>query len=219
MSRNIVISPNEYYHLYNRGVDKRIIFTSDADYERFVTLLYACNGTRAVDLDEQGKDIATLLENKMERGEPLLDVCAYVLMPNHFHLMVKEIRDGGISRFMQKLGSAYTGYFNKKYNRTGSLLQGTYKARHAGQDPYCSYVASYIHLNPIKLIEPTWKETGVKNRGTAEKFLEEFQHSSYLDYCGTKRVEGLILNKSSLPTFCTAAGDFKKEIKIWLNKG
>ena len=82
-----------------------------------------------------------------------------------------------------------------------------------------SYKELAIHLNPIKLIEPTWKETGVKNRGTAEKFLEEFQHSSYLDYCGTKRVEGLILNKSSLPTFCTAAGDFKKEIKIWLNKG
>ena len=216
--RNIVIAPGEYYHLYNRGVDKRNVFTGKIDYDRFITLLYACNGTRAVDLDEQGKNIATLLERGIDRGESLLDICAYVLMPNHFHIMAREIRERGISQFMQKLGVAYTSYFNKKYDRTGSLFQGTYKAKHASKDPYCSYVASYIHLNPVKLIEPDWKEAGIKNFGAADKFLSEYSYSSYFDYYGNKRTEKAILNKNSLPSYCKSAGDFRKEVKTWLNK-
>ena len=214
----MIFTPGEYYHLYNRGVDKRNIFTREPDYERFLTLLYACNGTRGVDLDEQGKSIGTLLKNQINRGEPLIDICSYVLMPNHFHVMVREIREGGVGRFMQKFGVAYTSYFNKKYDRTGSLFQGTYKARHGSKDPYCSYVISYIHLNPIKLVEPKWKETGIINRKSAEKFLLQYKYSSYLDYCGNSRVESLILNKASLPTSYTSAGDFKKEVRIWLNK-
>jgi len=217
--RKVTFAPGEYYHLYNRGVDKRKIFTREADYERFVTLLYACNGTRGVDLDEQGKDIATLLEKQVDRGEPLIDICAYVLMPNHFHVMVREINEAGIGRFMHKFGVAYTSYFNKKYDRTGSLFQGTYKANHASKDPYCSYVISYIHLNPVKLVEPKWKKTGITNRALAEKFLSQYKYSSYLDYCGNNRTQTLILNKASLPTFYTSAGYFKKEIQIWLNKG
>lgn len=209
-------APGEYYHLYNRGVDKRTVFSNNADYERFTTLLFACNGTRAVDLDEQGKSITTLLENKIDRGENQIDICAYVLMPNHFHVMAREISAGGISRFMQKLGIAYTSYFNKKYKRTGSLFQGTFKARHASEDPYCSYVASYIHLNPVKLIEPRWKESGIKNRAKAQNFLRKYSYSSYLDYLEKDRVEGLILNKKSLPSTCLSSGDFEKEIVSWL---
>src|SRR3989344_6755544 len=111
--RKVTFAPGEYYHLYNRGVDKRKIFTREADYERFVTLLYACNGTRGVDLDEQGKDIATLLERQIDRGELLIDICAYVLMPNHFHILAREVAEGGISEYMRKIGNGYTGYFNR----------------------------------------------------------------------------------------------------------
>ena len=216
--RKVVFAPGEYYHLYNRGVDKRDIFLSHVDYARFVTLLYACNATCAVDLDEQGKSISALVENKIERGEPLLDICAYVLMPNHFHIMARETREKGISKFMQKLGVAYTSYFNKKYNRSGSLFQGTFKARHASEDPYCSYIASYIHLNPVKLIEPHWKESGIKDRLVAEQFLKEYRFSSFQDYGGKTRVEAIILNKASLPTSCESAGEFSKEVNSWLNK-
>lgn len=217
--RKTPLSIGEYYHVYNRGVDKRIIFTSAADHERFITLLYACNGTRGFDLDEQGKTINKLLENNFDRGEPLVSVCSYVLMPNHFHLYLKEIQEKGISRFMHKLGIAYTAYFNKKYKRTGSLFQGAFRAEHASRDPYASYIASYIHLNPIKLIEPNWKETGIKNRVQAEAFLDNYEYSSYPDYRGKDRVEGRVLSKQDLPSFCVTAGDFKKEILSWLVSG
>ncbi|HEY4501750.1 MAG TPA: transposase [Candidatus Paceibacterota bacterium] len=216
--RKIIFAPGEYYHIYNRGVDKRTIFTHKPDYERFVTLLYACNGTKAVDLDEQGKHLRTLVQNGVERGEPLVEICAYVLMPNHFHLMIREVCEGGISKFMQKVGVAYTSYFNKKYQRSGVLFQGAFKAEHASRDPYCSYIASYIHLNPIKLIEPQWKETGIKNKIAAKKFLNDYAYSSYVDYLGIKRIEGLVLKKSSLPSHCKAAGDFRKEVQSWLSK-
>ena len=214
--RKVTFAPGEYYHLYNRGVDKRVVFTNEDGYERFITLLFACNGTRAVDLDEQGKSIATLVENKIDRGERLVDLCAYCLMPNHFHIMAREISAGGISRFMQKLGIAYTSYFNKKYERTGSLFQGTFKAQHASEDPYCSYIASYIHLNPVKLIEPGWKESGIKNQSKARGFLKKYPYSSYLDYLEEDRIETLILNKKSLPSNCRFSGDFEKEVNSWL---
>jgi len=216
--RKTRLVPGEYYHLYNRGVDKRTTFTSASDYERFVTLLYACNSKRAFDSDEQGKNIIQLLERMFDRGEPLVAICAYVLMPNHFHILAKEINEGGISRFMQKIGVAYTGYFNKKHKRSGVLFQGAFKAKHASRDPYCSYIASYIHLNPIKLIEPKWKESGIRNRNKAEAFLTKYTYSSYPDYCGEKRLEGLIISKKDLPSSCVAAGDFKKEVRGWLNK-
>lgn len=216
MARRVPVVIGEYYHVYNRGVDKRDIFLSATDYERFTTLLYACNGTRHVDLDEQGKSIASLLERKINRGEPLVDICAYALMPNHFHIFAREIREGGIAKFMQKLSIAYTGYFNKKNKRSGSLFQGTYQARHASKDPYCSYIASYIHLNPIKLIDPKWKENGIKDRAGAERLLREYVFTSYLDYAGTNRLMGLILNKSALPSECTSAGDFQAETATWL---
>lgn len=216
MARRTPIVSGEYYHLYNRGVDKRGIFLSAADYERFVTLLYACNGVRHVDLDEQGKSISALLERNVDRGEPVVDICAYVLMPNHFHILAREIKEGGMAKFMQKLSIAYTSYFNKKNGRSGSLFQGTYQAKHASKDPYCSYIVSYIHLNPVKLIDPQWKENGIGNRVEAEKFLREYVFSSYLDYGGTNRLMGLILNKSALPSWCVSAGDFRAETASWL---
>ena len=177
MSRSIKFAPKEYYHLYNRGTEKRQIFSSDADRERFLTLLYLSNDSAPVRIDnlmqqahQQGR---TLLEVALasERGELLVDLCAYCLMPNHFHLLVRERSNDGISRFMQKLTTGYTMYFNTRRERTGSLFHGKFKAEHAKDNRYLKYLISYIHLNPVKLIESKWKETGITKRKRAEMFL------------------------------------------------
>src|SRR3989344_7070503 len=127
--------PGERYHIYNRGTEKRKIFLGSRDYDRFLTLLYMSNGTEAVRIDnlvrnEQG---STLLKKtlQVDRGETLVDIAAYCLMPNHFHLLLREKEEGGVSRFMQKMTTAYTMYFNKRYDRTGALLQGKFKSQHA----------------------------------------------------------------------------------------
>ena len=137
-------------------------------------------------------------------------------MPNHFHLLVRELEDGGISKFMQKITTGYTMYFNKRSDRNGALFQGRFKATHVADDRYLRYLISYIHLNPVKLIEPKWKETGIANQVHAERYLETYTASSYPDYLGKKRAEGMILTKEALPEYFSSGSDFKTFVTEWL---
>ena len=213
MQRRINISLGEYYHIYNRGVEKRIVFETKSNYERFLKLLYLANNSSPFRFDEVKK----IPISKIKRGKPLVAIGAYVLMPNHFHILVKEIVSGGVSQFMEKLTTGYSSYFNKLNNRVGSLFQGTYKAEHADNDEYLKYLFSYIHLNPIKLIQYDWKEMGVKDIKNTKKFIDQFKYSSYPDYSGAKREEGIILNKEVFPDYFLSKQDFKETISDWLD--
>jgi putative transposase len=159
MQRSFHFAPREFYHLYNRGTEKRKIFLCRADYARFLALLYLANQETPTVLKIQGRTLEELVEERS--GTPLVEIATYCLMPNHFHLLVRGVEEGGVGKFMQKLTTGYTMYFNKKNERTGTLFQGRYKATHVADDRYLRYLISYIHLNPIKLIEPKWKETGI----------------------------------------------------------
>ena len=215
MGRNIIFAPGEFYHLYNRGTEKRNIFSSNADYERFLSLLYLCNGSTPVHLQLQGRTLNEVW--KTDRGASLIDIGAYCLMPNHFHLLVRETEDSGISRFIQKLTTGYTMYFNKRHERTGVLFQGKFKAIHTRDDNYLKYLIAYIHLNPVKLINPKWKENGITNRKQAEAYLEKYRYSSYLDYIGRDRIEKVILNRRSMPKYFKMPRGFKKSVTEWLS--
>ena len=219
--------PGEFYHLYNRGTEKRKIFTSVQDYNRFLCLLYLCNSSLPVhmaDMFPRGstswEHIAQLFERaqSIERGNSLVDINAYVLMPNHFHLLIHEHTEGGASRFMQKLMTGYTMYFNTRHTRSGALFQGKYKASHVIEDRYLKYLISYIHLNPIKLIEPKWKETGIRNKAGAEKFLDTYPYSSFIDFIGQERIEKCIVNLQSLPRYSKNLSTFKASVTEWLHK-
>ncbi len=215
MTRNIIFAQDNFYHIYNRGTEKRPIFVSDRDRERFLVLLYLCNGTNPVDLKLQG---STLEEARdADRGSSLINLCAYCLMPNHFHLLIHEHCIGGISHFMQKLTTGYTMYFNKWHERDGSLFQGKYKASHADTNSYLSYLIAYIHLNPIKLIEPNWKEAGITDPNRARRHLEKYRYSSYPDYCGQSRIEGTLICPDILPKYFNSPRDFESSTTSWLN--
>lgn len=214
MSRNIDLAPDEFYHIYNRGTDKRKIFQSDRDYERLLALLYACNGDTRVDLKLQGSTLYEFLA--LDRGEDTIDLCAYVLMPNHFHLIVRSRTDGDVSKFMQKIATGYTMYFNTRQERSGALFQGRFKARHVDSDTYLAYLIAYIHLNPVKLIEPQWKEGKIANRKKAEDFLRTYRWSSYQDYLGVERREKVIIDKNALPEYWSAPRSFEAFVTDWL---
>ena len=173
MERGITFSAGEYYHIYNRGVEKRHIFETNADRKRFLRLLYVCNGSKPVIMrDCQGLPLV-----EIDKGEDLVGMGAYCLMPNHFHLLIRETVDGGISKFMSKLTTAYSMYFNKRYDRKGTLFEKPFRARHIDDDNYLKYLFSYIHLNPVKMIDPAWKERG----GTRSSKNEEvFRQLSFL---------------------------------------
>ena len=222
MSRILPFSTGEYYHIYNRGTEKRDIFLDKADYLRFIVLLYISNNIEAVhisNLREQGKFLRDIIN--LERKETLVDIGTYCLMPNHFHLLIKEKRAGGISEFMKKISTGYSMYFNKRYERTGRLFEGTFKSVHADSDEHLKYLFAYIHLNPIKLINPVWKEEGIRNSVEAKLFLSGYSFSSYLDYTmkarnNGKRSESKILNKNVFPEYFSTEKDFESFINYWL---
>ncbi len=212
--RSVSLAENEPYHIYNRGTDKRTIYVDQADYKRFVELLYLSNSTQSFVVRDIYRAQEEIFEH--DRGNPLVAIGAYCLMPNHFHILLHQLVDEGISKFMNKLGTSYAMYFNKKYNRTGALFQGKFKAKHATTDEYLKYLYAYIHLNPVKLTDSTWKEEGIKDAAKSFDFAASFQYSSLLDYLGSVRKEGKILDPRLFPEYFVTPQDIKNEMFTWL---
>ncbi|OGI71376.1 hypothetical protein A3B84_00770 [Candidatus Nomurabacteria bacterium RIFCSPHIGHO2_02_FULL_35_13] len=196
----------EYYHLYNRGTEKRVIFMNKKDYEHFLFLMYVCNTTRSIELRYIGKNF--------DRKEIIVGIGAYCLMPNHFHILIREKTDGGISKYMLKLLTSYTMYFNKKYKRTGKLYEGKFKSNHVSGNNYLKYLYSYIHLNPAKLIDKNWKENKAKNINNLLNYVFEYLYSSLKEYMDSKFK---IINPTFFPTYFKKPIDHKKELFEWLN--
>lgn len=217
MQRKISFSTGEYYHIYNRGTDKRTIFLSTHDYKRFEALLYTCNSANPVNITlhfHKGRSFIELFE--IDRGETLVDIVVYCLMPNHFHLLVREKSEGGIAKFIGKLATGYSMYFNKKNKRTGALFEGRFKASHVTSDEYLKYLFAYIHLNPVKIIDPDWKENGIEDRLAAQDYLKNYEYSSYMDYQGATRLETKITNREAGPEYFVTSKEFDDFVNDWL---
>jgi len=211
--RRLIFSEGEFYHLYNRGVDKRTVFTSATEYRRFLAYLYLLNSTDAVRADSLF--IRTGLEDILtyERGTPLVAIGCFCLMPNHFHILATPLIENGISKFMQRLQTAYTMYFNEKHKRSGSLFQGTYKARHAQRDEYLKYLFAYIHLNPAKLADPQWKERSRRDlRGLYEQ-VGTYPYSSIREYHSSRFV---ISDPKPFPEYFATTRDFDTYVSHWM---
>ncbi|MES2668101.1 MAG: transposase [Patescibacteria group bacterium] len=201
MSRNIVFGVGEWYHCFNRGVDKRKTFMDSSDYLRFQALLYLCNSERAF----RARDIAAAqLESGTgnvyahDRGDRLVDIGTYALMPNHYHLLLRERVEGGISMFMQRLGTAYTVYFNMRHERTGALFSGRFRALHVNRNRYMRRIVNYIHGNPAELFEPGIKKGLVTDAKTLMKRVQRYPFSSLFDYREDERPATAILSMDIL---------------------
>lgn len=212
MLRPVPFAIDEYYHVYNRGVDKRVIFSSPQDYLRFTSLLYLANGTKDVIFE----DVDTTAVFSHDRGEPIVAICGYCLMPNHFHFLLYEIIDGGITKFMRKMCTGYSMYFNKKYERTGALLQGRFKAKHVNDDEYLRHLLTYIHMNALDLVQTGWKEQGLHDKKRANDFLGEYQYSSLPDYLeAVIRPESEIISKDDFPSYYESSVEMMDDIHLW----
>ncbi|MBI5798905.1 MAG: transposase [Candidatus Yonathbacteria bacterium] len=140
----------EYYHIYNRGVDKRDIFSDLEDLERFKESIKQFNQVEGIGSLEMyhkstPKEVRALSSHG--KSEPLVAIVAFCINPNHFHFVLKQLVDGGIAKFMQKILGGYTYYFNKKNQRAGSLLQGTYKYKTITDDNYFRKIFGYVNQN------------------------------------------------------------------------
>ncbi len=218
--RKVRFAEGEYYHVYNRGVEKREIFLTQSGYERFLFLLFACNESRP--LANAGFYLRyygglASIERYERKGEALVDIVCFCLMPNHYHLLLRERVTGGISAFMQKLGTAYTMFFNTKYERSGSLFQGTFKAVHVDHQEYLSHLTQYIHLNPVELREPRWKENGILNWEDTYTFVKNYPWSSYGNFLGHARF-AQILTTTLLPELYGDMHPHESLMQEWLKK-
>lgn len=211
--RKVPFVSGEYYHIYNRGTNKMPIFNDHWDYARFQKLLYLSNGKESPkfsDVESPGRTWT------IERGDELVHIGVYCLMPNHFHILIKVKSDKDASLFLQKILTSYSMYYNKKNNRTGALFQGKTKSEHVNEDNYLRYLFSYIHLNPVKLIDAGWKERGIKDLDKTLDFLNKYQYSSFLDYTDIKRPEEKILNKTEFPEYFESPQEHLQELTNWL---
>ena len=208
----------EIYHIYNRGVEKRKTFMDNEDRERFVRSLFVFNDQNPFHnfKKQQGKgkfEVRLRIEEDMR--EALVEILAFVLMPNHFHLMVKQITENGITEFMRKLGTGYTNAFNIKYQRVGPLFQGKYKIAHIKTDRHLLYLPYYIHLNPLDLMDQEWRDGSLKNLKKAKNFLASYDWSSHHDYAGESKFPD-ILETAFLRNIMGAPREYQKNIWGWL---
>jgi len=142
--RKQAIVTGEYYHIYNRGVDKRNIFNDKKDLYRFIESVREFNKVEGV------VSLANLRKTQIESkplSKPLVAIVVYCFNPNHFHFVLKQLVDGGIAKFMQKLQGGYTYYFNVKNSRSGSLFQGTFKSQLMNSENYFNKILGYTNKN------------------------------------------------------------------------
>lgn len=223
MLRKDSFMEGETYHLYNRGAHKQRIFTNEIDYRRFLLLLHLSNNAK-----REPVRVANLLRRyqgyswldifiKEPVEERLVDVFAYCLMPNHFHIVVRQIKKNGITLFMKKLLTAYSMYFNTKYDHSGVLFQGRFKSSLIDSESYFRYIFSYVHLNPVELYQPNWKSGKIKNVRGVRDFIKGYAHSSLLDY-EKERPQASILNLKDGPGFLKTQNDIR-ELLRWFEQG
>jgi putative transposase len=196
---------NGIFHLYNRGIDKRIVFSYQKDYIRFLEHLWYFNISVPLrSLYKHKELLQKMYENRgaapraggvapRREGGSLVKILAYCLLPNHFHLIVKQLTDQGVSKFMQKVSGGYTEYFNYNNERSGSLFQGKFKSVHVGSPDHLLWLSAYVN-------------------GNAEihgyKRCDDWPWSSYLDYIGERN--GQLCCREELFRWSEFSGDSKE---------
>lgn len=219
LRKNNLVS-NEIYHIYNRGVDKRNIFLDDEDRFRFIHDLFEFNDSNpAINLaaymfNQKNKEVGLPNIHRVAK-ENIVEILAYCMMDNHFHLIVRQKKENGITLFMRKLGTGYTNYFNKKYDRSGSLFQGKFKSVHLNNNSHFMYLPIYVHLNPLDFEFPGWREKKIQNYQKVIDFLDNYKWSSYMDYTGQKNFPSII-NKDFLLSRLGNELKQKQEIIDWI---
>lgn len=208
----------ELWHALNRGVEKRIIFGDDKDRFRFVHALALFNTTRPATnttylLSGDTSDIGCRYEDR------LVDVHAWCLMSNHYHLLLSERRENGISLFLRKLNVGYARYFNERHKRSGFLFQGSTKKKRIDSDGYFLHILHYIHLNPLDFLRGAehWRERRIDNPKKALDHLASYRWSSYQDYCGRANFPFVLrtdLFEESLGNVQRATIRYLKEIEV-----
>lgn len=200
-------APDEWYHCYTRSVerslDARDIFTDISDSERFLEALYLANSVEPIRRSDLYQPTHQDILN-LPRKNPLVAIGAYCVMPTHFHLLLRERIEGGISKVMQTVGTAFSMYYNIKHKRIGNVFVKPFRSKHVADNRYFKQVVNYIHLNPAELYEPEWKDGRINNLAELERSLRSYRFSSLPDYQGFERPERALLDPDAMTLVANA---------------
>ena len=192
-------------HVILRGVDGNLLFKDRDDYFRGIFSIYEFNNLKPVSIKYRREiinrfkksirgrtsDKSIIISDERER---MVDILCFCFMPNHIHLLVRQVKDNGITEFMRKVGTGYGGYINRKYKRQGHVFQGSFQAVKITTDEQLKIVFTYIHANPVSLIYRDWKNVMIEDNNFDKiiKFVENYKWSSYLDYIEIKNFPSVI---------------------------
>lgn len=197
--RKVSFATGEIYHVYNRGVEQRSVSRDKKDFKRFLDIANYYSRERSIRYS-----LSSYAESN-KKPQRLIEIICYSLMPNHFHLLVKQCKDGGISKFLRIVLNSYTKYFNTKNKRTGHLFQGTFKAVHVSTDEQLLHVSRYVHLNPLV--------AGIVN---VPKSYEWSSHKQYLEkseQISSKVVLSFFKNPRDYEKFVNDHTDYAKSLE------
>lgn len=207
---------NYYYHVFSRSISKYIVFNSTEDYSRIIEILnlyrysnFSYKYSKFVQLDAQTQ--IDVMESLKNQNDLLVEIVAYCVMPTHIHLLIKQIQNGGISRYMAKVLNSYSRYFNVKHKRSGPLWAGRFKSVLVSNDNQLLHLTRYIHLNPTS--------------ANIVKKPEQWPHSSYVEYTSSDFTESKICNFKNLiditskeyKKFVLDRKDYQKQISLIKN--
>ncbi len=200
----------QYFHLFNRGVEKRSIFLSNRDRRRFIQTIRLCRlvNSPRVSLFFRQLKVGRIKPNEdfeSKFGPAWVEILAYCLMPNHFHFEVKELQEGGVSKFAQRLGNSYTLYFNVRHDRVGRLFESAYKYIRIETDEQLAHLSRYIHANPANS----------SKTHLAPEQLKTYPWSSLPSYLGEKSP---ICQPQEIMSFFKSAKDYWNFLKGGIGK-
>lgn len=199
--RKVQFTNDQYYHIFNRGVDKRKVFIDSKEYERFILSLILMNDEkdgmmikwRNYKDSHPNSSLDEFLKLSFSERKKLVEIIAYCCNPNHYHFVLKQVAEKGIEKFMHRVSTGYTKYFNDRHHRSGSLFQGTFKATHINRDGLLFYLAVYVNCNS-------------EIHGIAK--AENYRWCSFPDYL--KKGKSDIVNKSIILEEFNNLYSFKK---------
>ncbi len=214
------LANNGIYHIVLKGVSDSLIFKSKDDYYRGIFSLFEFNDEQSVLIRDRRRERlrAKELGNKDFSAvrKKIVEILAFCFMPNHIHLLLRQIKNNGISNFMKKFGTGYALYFNKKHKRQGHLFQSRFKDVQIKSDKQLLIIFNYIHTNPVSLIDSDWKGKGARNPRKAISFLKNgYRWSSYQDYINKKNFPS-VTERGFLSEIMGGPIGCKKSVEDWI---
>lgn len=211
--RKMIFSSDEYYHIFNRGVDKRQIFLDEHDLNRFLQSMREFNVVEPIGSIYENSFRNSLggSASKLGKEDYLVEFVGYCLNPNHYHFILKQLSDKGIEKFMHRLGTGYTMFFNEKYDRSGALFQGKFKAVHIDSNEQLLHTSVYVNLNDkvhqlggsaSKLVRSGWGEYSHDNKKDVQS-----------GFCNTDVILSQFKNRDAYKSFAEDALSIIRENK------